>query len=94
MIEVPQNMLKRFIDASTPNSVKVIETLGLLCGKRGEDGVAIVTNLIIPEQIGHSTGCKTIDLEGNNDYFRIMDNLDLDLDTYTSRKHHIIHAEN
>ena len=27
MIEVPQNMLKRFFDASAPNSVKVIETL-------------------------------------------------------------------
>ena len=59
--------------------MKVIETLGLLCGKRGEDGVDIVTNLIIPEQTGHSTGCKTIDVEGENDYFTVMDNLDLEM---------------
>ena len=75
MIEVPQNMLKRFIDASAPNSVKVIETLGLLCGKRGEDGVDIVTNIIIPEQTGHSTGCKTIDVEGDNNYFTVYTGL-------------------
>ena len=73
------SQLKRFIDASAPNSVKVIETLGSLCGKRGEDGVDIVTNIIIPEQTGHSTGCKTIDVEGENDYFTVMDNLDLEM---------------
>ena len=53
--------------------------MGLLCGNTVDNNTNIVSHLIIPEQTGTSTGCETVDLDGEMDYSRVMERLDIKL---------------
>ncbi|KZS88008.1 JAB1/MPN domain-containing protein [Sistotremastrum niveocremeum HHB9708] len=61
-VDVPKDLLKRFVAVSAANTELNIETLGLLMGKP-KGGKYVVTTLLIPRQQASSDWCSMEDEE-------------------------------
>ncbi|KAK2720128.1 hypothetical protein QYM36_004137 [Artemia franciscana] len=56
---IPNSLINRFIDIAEKNTLRNIETCGVLAGKLGF-GKFVCSHLIIPEQTGTSDSCVTL----------------------------------
>ncbi|ORX45661.1 Mov34-domain-containing protein [Hesseltinella vesiculosa] len=70
---VPGNLQDRFLSIAKPNTIKNIETCGILAGTL-KNNVLKVTTLIIPKQTGTSDTCTT---ENEEELFEYQDANDL-----------------
>ncbi|GMM31258.1 hypothetical protein DAMA08_040030 [Martiniozyma asiatica (nom. inval.)] len=74
-IFLPSELKSNFLSIATPNTVKNLETCGILCGKLNRNAF-FVTHLLIPEQESTVDTCSTKNEEKMFDY---IDNEDPDL---------------
>ncbi|XP_050425286.1 STAM-binding protein isoform X2 [Adelges cooleyi] len=72
-IIVPADLTQRFLDQAKSNTMKTIETCGILAGKLSSNSL-IITHLMIPKQTGTSDSCTTMNEE---DIFEFQDKKDL-----------------
>jgi len=70
---VPSDVSLKFKNLAHSNSIRDVETLGLLCGKLRNDKFHI-THLIIPRQNGTSDSC---DMIGEEEIYEVQDKYDL-----------------
>lgn len=59
---VPKELQSKFLEIAHPNTVKNLETCGILCGKLSRNAF-FLTDLVIPCQISTSDTCATTDEE-------------------------------
>ncbi|XP_050520222.1 STAM-binding protein [Daktulosphaira vitifoliae] len=70
---VPGNLIERFLEHANSNTMKNLETCGILAGKLSSNSLNI-THLMIPKQSGTSDSCTTMNEE---DIFEFQDKNDL-----------------
>jgi len=63
----PTDLVQSFLALAKPNTLKNLETCGILCGKLKQN-VLIITTLLIPKQTSTSDTCSTINEEELFDY--------------------------
>lgn len=70
---VPDDTMKKFLELARSNTLKNVETCGILAGKLQQHQL-YVTHVIIPKQSGTSDSCNTMNEE---EIFDVQDNLHL-----------------
>lgn len=70
---IPNDTMQRFLDVAKSNTLKNIETCGILCG-RLEQHQLFITHIILPKQCGTSDSCNTMNEE---EIFDIQDQMQL-----------------
>jgi STAM-binding protein len=72
MVNISYDVLDVFAAAAHSNTLKGIETLGLLCGTKNENGnTQDVVAVVLPDQTGTSTSCELTD-HGNLQLSQIL----------------------
>lgn len=72
-LTVPDDTMKKFLELAKSNTLKNIETCGILAGKL-QNHQLFITHIIIPKQSGTSDSCNTMNEE---EIFDVQDNLQL-----------------
>ncbi|KAG5672935.1 hypothetical protein PVAND_003022 [Polypedilum vanderplanki] len=72
-LKIPDDTMKKFLDVAASNTMKNIETCGILCGKLQNHQLSI-THVILPKQTGTSDSCNTMNEE---EIFDIQDQMNL-----------------
>lgn len=72
-LKIPSDTMRRFLDVARPNTLKNIETCGILAGQLKQHQL-LVTHVILPKQSGTSDSCNTMNEE---EIFDIQDQLNL-----------------
>lgn len=70
---IPNDTMQQFLDVAKSNTLKNIETCGILCGKLSQHTL-FITHIILPKQSGTSDSCNTMNEE---EIFDIQDQLQL-----------------
>ena len=60
---VPEDLVDNFLSIAEQNTIRGVETLGLICGKLNKDNKYIVTHLLIPKQTCTKDNCTMIGSE-------------------------------
>ncbi|XP_066303861.1 STAM-binding protein-like [Branchiostoma lanceolatum] len=66
-VVVPQEIMLKFLNLAQPNTVKNIETCGILAGKLKQNSFTI-THVLVPKQSGTPDSCTTLSEEELFDY--------------------------
>lgn len=72
-VRIPDDTMKKFLDVARSNTLKNIETCGILAGQLKQHQL-LVTHVILPKQSGTSDSCNTMNEE---EIFDIQDQLNL-----------------
>lgn len=72
-LKIPDDTMQKFLDVARSNTLKNIETCGVLCG-RLEQHELFITHVILPKQSGTSDSCTTMSEE---EIFDIQDQMNL-----------------
>lgn len=72
-MHIPDDTMRKFLDLAKSNTMKNIETCGILAGKLQQHQLYI-THVIVPKQSGTSDSCNTMNEE---EIFDVQDNLNL-----------------
>ncbi|KAK7881428.1 hypothetical protein WMY93_029837 [Mugilogobius chulae] len=70
---VPSELCRRFLQLAEANTIRAVETCGILCGKLTRNAFT-VTHVIVPKQSGGPDYCDT---ENEEELFLIQDQYDL-----------------
>ncbi|XP_072289785.1 STAM-binding protein-like A [Eucyclogobius newberryi] len=70
---VPSELCRRFLQLAEANTIRAVETCGILCGKLTRNSFT-VTHVIVPKQCGGPDYCDT---ENEEELFLIQDQYDL-----------------
>lgn len=72
-VRIPDDTMKKFLDVARSNTLKNVETCGILAGQLKQHQL-LVTHVILPKQSGTSDSCNTMNEE---EIFDIQDQLNL-----------------
>lgn len=72
-VRIPEDTMQKFLDVSKANTLKNVETCGILAGSLKQQQL-LVTHVILPKQSGTSDSCNT---HNEEEIFEIQDQLNL-----------------